>query len=81
MDNAFDIKMTVKSGTIEIVSNSRVPFRIYQLANQQSQSVTWGIYLYLENIQVRIQVRIKPDIFLGFSKLNIFPGSNLKISF
>ena len=45
MDNAFDIKMTVKSGTIEIVSNSRVPFRIYQLANQQSQSVTWGINL------------------------------------
>ena len=81
MDNAFDIKMTVKSGTIEIVSNSRVPFRIYQLANQQSQSVTWGINLYLENIQVRIQVRIKPDIFLRFSNLNIFPGSNLKISY
>ena len=37
-----------------------------------------GINLYFENIQVRIQVGIKPDIFLRFSNLNIFPGSNMK---
>ena len=47
----------------------------------------WGINLYLENVQVRIQVRIKPDIFLRFSNLNIFAarftGYNLsyKITF
>ena len=41
-------------------------------------------YEYCEFIyacgQVRIQVRIKPDIFSRLFNLNIFPGSNLIIS-
>ena len=28
---------------------------------------TWGINLCLEKVQVKIQVRIKPDIFLRFN--------------
>jgi hypothetical protein len=37
----------------------------------------WGINLYLEKVQVKIEVKIKPDIFIGSVNLNIFPGSNL----
>ena len=43
----------------------------------------WGINLYLEKVQVKIQVRIKPDIFLRFKPENllqntaIFTGYNL----
>jgi len=43
----------------------------------------WGINLCLEKGQVKIQVRIKPDIFPRFQPENLllntarFPGSNL----
>ena len=39
----------------------------------------WGINLYLEKVQVKIQVRIKRNLtfFIGLVNLDIFPGPNL----
>jgi hypothetical protein len=39
------------------------------------------IILYLENIQIKIHVRIKPDIYLSLISVNLnnFSGSNLTI--